>query len=172
VSKSVSTSSMLPTIDCPSEVIINPLSYLSGIEKSVKRGDIIVFRNTLDRSVLFVKRVIGLPGDTVCINEKILSVNNVKVAERVPSFIEEAYNSKYQSNVMIFTEYLGFNKYFVVYDTNIKYPNYCTIVPEGKYFVLGDNRTNSLDSSKIGFILSNQIYCKVISTKNRMSSIN
>ena len=66
MNSSVPTGSMIPTISEHSRVIANRLSYLT---ESPERGDIVIFKFPDDESVYYVKRVIGLPGETVTIRD-------------------------------------------------------------------------------------------------------
>lgn len=90
----------------------------------VKRGDIISF--TYEDTKYLIKRVIGLPGDKIEIKNNKLYIN------------DKIYDEPYLEN-------------FEAEDFNITALG-STKVPKGKYFVLGDNRANSLDSRKIGFV--------------------
>ncbi len=90
----------------------------------IERGDIVVFRFPGDRSKDYIKRVIGLPGDTVELREKVIHVNGEKW--------EDPY---------------GVNKgglYGEFSERNVNFGPYT--VPEGNVFVMGDNRDRSYDS--------------------------
>ncbi len=109
--------SMVPTLQDSQYLIVNKI----GLHFSqLQRGDIIVFRYPVDPSKSFVKRVIGLPGDTVEVKDLHVVVNN------------QILNEPYINGVMADT---GFKK---------------VTVPAGDYFVMGDNRNNSSDSRAWG----------------------
>ncbi len=117
----VPSGSMETTIMTNSRLIGNRLAYKFG--EKPERGDIIIFRYPDDESLYFVKRLIGLPGDTVEIipNDSDDGYGYVKInGERV--------NEPYLNEQMEVTEYLKFN------------------VPEKSYFFLGDNRNHSNDA--------------------------
>jgi signal peptidase I len=102
----------------------NPERYLFH---GPKRGDVIVFRYPNDPSRDFIKRVIGVPGDTVEINNGTLLINGKAVPE---DYLESStLGSSFQK----------------------------TTVPAGKYFVLGDNRNNSSDSRAWGFVPADNV---------------
>ncbi len=110
---------------------------------SPERGDVVVFRLPSDPGINYIKRVIGLPGDTVEYREHRLTINGEPVA------LESAENAAEPR----FTETLGEREH----DILIQNPRYTIAdgtyeVPEGHYFVMGDNRDNSKDSRFIGSI--------------------
>lgn len=108
--------SMNPTLLNGEYLIISNVAYILD---EPERGDIIVFRHP--RSDLnLIKRVIGLPGDTVEIQNGLVSVNGVALDEPYIA-APPTYSSSW-------------------------------VVPEGQYFVLGDNRNNSSDSHAWGFL--------------------
>lgn len=114
--------SMLPTLHEGEYLIINKIIY-KLVEP--ERGDIIVLQYPNDRSRDFIKRVIGLPGDTLSISNGQVTVNGV--------VLDEPYISAPPSNEDTWT------------------------VPEGQYFVMGDNRPNSSDSRSWSFLPASDI---------------
>jgi signal peptidase I len=108
----VPTESMVSTIMPKDRVIANRLSYLV---KKPQRGDIVVFKFPDNESVAYVKRIIGVPGDTVSVKEGVVYINGNKQDE---PYLKEPHSGNY-----------GPFK-----------------VPEGRYFMMGDNRDNSRDS--------------------------
>jgi signal peptidase I len=102
----------------------NPQHYLFH---GPHRGDVIVFRYPADPSRDFIKRVIGVPGDSVEIVHGVLMVNNQPVKEEyIPAGVYDMTTEK-------------------------------KVVPDGQYFVLGDNRNNSSDSRAWGFVPAENI---------------
>ena len=87
-----------------------------------KRGDVVVFEYPLDTSKDDVKRVIGLPGEKIEIRDSKLYINDI--------LVEEPY-----------------------LPTELKFPDFGPVeVPENAYFMMGDNRNNSIDSRDWGFV--------------------
>ncbi len=122
--------SMEPGLEDQERIFINKLVYRL---ESIERGDIVVFRYPRDTRKSFIKRVIGLPGDSVRINNGHVFLNGQLVPEPyVPA------------------EYLD----------GRSFPE--TVVPENSYFVLGDHRSMSNDSREFGPVLRGYIYGKAV----------
>ena len=177
----IPSGSMLPTLHSGDFILVNKYEY--GLRFPVfnfeitegtnpKRGDIVVFKYPLDKNVDFIKRVIGLPGDEIRYIDKELYVNGKRV-ETTPDgsfFDKETYTDLKQ-----FNEDLDGVVHKIV--ENDKVPsmarpvqghtglNHCVYnmgdvvcrVPEGHYFMMGDNRDNSADSRFWGFVPKEEI---------------
>jgi signal peptidase I len=102
-----------------------------------QRGDIIVFRYPEDEDKDFIKRIIGLPGDTIQIRNKIVYVNGAPLDDK-------AYTQRVDPGVI---------------DSTINpRDNFGPVtVPEDSYFVMGDNRDQSLDSRFWGYVRADKI---------------
>ena len=150
----IPSGSMMPTLKEGDFIFVQKFAYglrLPVTETKVietgepKRGDVIVFRLPSDPSINYIKRVIGLPGDEVVYERQRLTINGETVAlQRGP----EA-----SSDVPVFVEDLDGR----MHDILITNPQFSTRdgtyrVPEGHYFVMGDNRDRSRDSRFIGAI--------------------
>lgn len=120
-----------------------------------KRGEVMVFVPP-HQDNYFIKRVIGLPGDHVTYRNKNLYINGQKVNR---DFVSQhpPLNYRYRH----FSEQLGDNTYLVKnYDTTSIDGEWR--VPEGHYFVMGDNRDKSLDSRSWGFVPENQVVGRAV----------
>ncbi len=118
--------SMEPNFYEGDRVVVNKVIYWFG---EPERGDVIIFEEPNGSQEDFIKRVIGVPGDTVEVKNRAVYVNGTKLDE---SFIMDT-------------------------------PNYTlekTQVPEGMYFVLGDNRNHSNDSHHGWFVAQDKIHGK------------
>jgi len=127
----VEGTSMMPTLIDGERLIVNEIIYNLS---EASRGDIIVFHYNQDQD--YIKRIIGLPGDTVEVRDDQLYINNEKVDE--PYLTEE--KKSWQEQGLSLTEDFGPVK-----------------VDEHSLFVMGDNRRNSKDSRMIGEIDQEQV---------------
>ena len=126
----VEGTSMMPGLIDQERIFINKFAYRFGFS-DIQRGDTVVFWYPGDPSKSFIKRVIGVPGDRVSVQE-----GNVFVNEQA---LEEPYVPRdYRDQV----------------STPLK------VVPQGEYFVLGDHRSSSNDSRMWGTVPRRYIYGK------------
>ena len=126
----VEGTSMMPSLDDQERIFINKFVY--HIE-AIQRGDIVVFRYPRDPAKSFIKRVIGLAGDHVKIDDGRVYLNGQLVAE---DYVPRAY------------------------EDDRSYPE--VVVPPDSYFVLGDHRSLSNDSRDFGPVESSFIYGKAV----------
>ena len=180
----IPSGSMIPTLQVGDFILVNKFIYgirLPVINKKIisinnpQRGDVMVFRYPDDPSLDYIKRVIGLPGDTVAYQNKRLSINGQPV-ETTKIFDyhhpERLYYSDQYVARMSNIEYRYLNDSdapaFIPDATQFPYRENCTYnaagvickVPEGHYFMMGDNRDNSRDSRFWGFVPDRNIVGK------------
>ena len=180
----IPSGSMIPTLLVGDLILVNKFQYglrlpvlntkLTEGEKP-QRGDVMVFRYPPNPNLDYIKRVVGLPGDTVAYLNKRLTINGEAVAtQSVPEFFDEdamRYFKQYE-------EKLGAQSHRLLNDEQRPafvpgadhFPGYeacnytvegvtCT-VPQGHYFMMGDNRDNSMDSRYWGFVPEKNIVGK------------
>ena len=112
------------------------------------RGDIVVFKLPSDTKVDYVKRLIGLPGDRIQMRHGLLYVNDQLVPRQPMSPVKALVPPGFEAEVARYRETLA-GKSYVTQDfgTDAEYDDTDTyVVPEGYYFMMGDNRDNSSDS--------------------------
>ncbi len=117
-----------------------------------ERGDVVVFRKPGEEETDYIKRLIGLPGDRVQVRDDVLFINNVAVPrERVDDFVTDD-----GARVPQFRETLPNGVSYMTLDLSPNSSGDNTrefVVPEGHYFMMGDNRDNSLDSRfDVGYV--------------------
>lgn len=127
----VEGNSMVDTLEDKQYIIINKLAYILG---DPKRGDVVVFRPPTDQDKYYVKRVIGLPGDTVSIRGGSVYLRKAGEEEDVKLEEDPYLNDRNEGHTYNHPPSSGNT-------TEVEYE-----VPEGSYFLLGDNRQGSLDS--------------------------
>lgn len=143
------TSSMEPTLLGGDHLMVHRLP-LSG---SINRGDVVFFKFPPNPAVEYVKRVAGVPGDHIRIQDKILSLNGRKLNEPYTRHIDAwvtPYRDNFPSapvNIFQYSERVA-----EMLDHHVDRKSGEVIVPANSYFVLGDNRDNSLDSRYWGFV--------------------
>ncbi|RCW73930.1 signal peptidase I [Pseudorhodoferax soli] len=172
----IPSGSMIPTLLVGDLILVNKFHYgvrLPVINKKItdgnplQRGDVVVFRYPPKPSLDYIKRVVGVPGDEVAYLNKRLTVNGQPVpTSSVPEFFDQdamRYFKQYE-------EKLGEKPHRLLIDDdrpafipgveNFAGKDQCRYsvegvvckVPEGNYFMMGDNRDNSLDSRYWGFV--------------------
>jgi signal peptidase I len=113
-------------------------------KRKPKRGDVIVFKLPRNTRINYIKRLIGLPGDTIAVKSSILYVNGEEITRK---YIGEYSDPLETSTLLSFSEKLNDRDYRVLQATRYNpYGDGEFTVPEGYYFFMGDNRDNSSDS--------------------------
>jgi len=146
----IPSGSMLPTLQIGDHLLVN--KFLYGIKvpftgkllvpiKDPKHGDVVVFRFPEDRKIDYIKRVIGVPGDKIAIRNKSITINGKKIEDPHGHFSSAKSLPAGMSPK----------------------DNYGPItVPDGKLFVMGDNRDNSYDSRFWGYVDFSDVLGKAI----------
>lgn len=211
----IPSSSMVPTLYTGDFIAVNkyaygvrlPLTYNKVLDTGEpEHGDVAVFRYPENPSIYYIKRVIGLPGDTVSYNQGQLAINDVPVETKSISFAanpeltsqlylpgqvapgqvltEEgaaAMGQQEESEAQYFQETQGDNQHLVRYIEGMNSAQYAPFlqqqspevvssegtewrisVPEGHYFVMGDNRDRSADGRFWGFVPDDNLAGKAV----------
>jgi signal peptidase I len=183
----IPSSSMVPTLLVGDLILVNKFDYgirLPVINKKViqvgnpQRGDVMVFKYPKDPSQDYIKRVIGVPGDKITYENKRLTVNGQPI-DSAPmddylddehpvyrkQFLEKLPNAPHRilNNDGARTINLGAVEEFPHHENcTYSYDGFTCIVPEGNYFMMGDNRDNSADSRYWGFVPDKNIVGKAV----------
>lgn len=180
----IPSGSMIPTLMVGDLILVNKFHYgvrLPVLNKKItegnapERGDVMVFRYPPQPTLDYIKRVVGIPGDKVAYLNKRLTING----EEVPtSELPDFFDTDAMRYFTQLEEKLGEKPHkllntkdmpaFVQGASQFPFRDHCTYtvegvtctVPEGQYFVLGDNRDNSLDSRYWGFVPEENIVGK------------
>jgi signal peptidase I len=138
--------SMIPALEIGDHIFVNKMATRPG------RGDIVVFRFPLDPEVSYIKRVVGLPGDTVELRGEVLLVNGEEATTEVTTPCPARQDVDTYGRCTLREEKLDGQRYAVMLGAG-RPAGYGPIkVPADGYFVLGDNRDNSNDSRVWGFV--------------------
>ena len=167
----IPSSSMEPTLLIGDRIFVSKYSYGYSkhsfpfspnfsnkrfFSKSPNRGDLVVFKTPSDNRTDYIKRLIGLPGETIQFIDGDLHINNNQVLKSLISRNYQVYCGK-KLSVQLFTEKLSNGKiYKAVYSKNYSFQNSDKfIVPKDHFFFLGDNRDCSKDSrylTSVGYV--------------------
>jgi len=157
----IPSGSMMPTLLTGDFILVNKFAYglrLPVLDTKVipvgepQRGDVVVFRYPKDPSVDYIKRVVGLPGDRIGYFNKQIYVNGVPVRQDGwQTYIGEGASSA-MTGAKIRTEYLGKAVHKILIEPTRPGIEGEYVVPEGHYFMMGDNRDNSNDGRYWGFV--------------------
>ncbi len=128
----------IPTVNC------NTSKYVMSFG-APQRGDVIVFRFPAEEEKDFIKRIVGLPGDTVEVRNKRVWINGELLVETYPQFVDQAMVPQH-------------GRCRTAASAASPHHNECRdnigpwTVPDNSYFVMGDNRDQSMDSRFWGFV--------------------
>ena len=211
----IPSSSMVPTLYTGDFIAVNkyaygvrlPLSYNKVLDTGApEHGDVAVFRYPENPSIYYIKRVIGLPGDTVSYNQGQLAINDVPITTQAVDFDANAeltsqlygageiapgqvlsdtqavqMGQQEEDHAQYFQETQGNHQHLVRYLTGMNSSQYAPFlqqespevvssqgtkwritVPEGQYFVMGDNRDRSADGRFWGFVPDDNLAGKAV----------
>jgi signal peptidase I len=186
------SASMNPTIQANSVLFAQKWGYgnygsyginlfRTAISAPLQRGDILVFEVPDKRKISYVKRLIGLPGDHIEYRNKRLIINGQAIETQIIKGNETNNGTEDTTQLEIHEEHLTTGTYRVKVNPNLpplylseissfKNSEHCQFndsgfictVPDDHYFMMGDNRDNSMDSRYWGFLPADHIVGKVV----------
>ena len=170
----VPTGSLEPTILPGDFIAVNQYAYglrLPVLHSKIwavgepKRGDIVVFRYPPNPRVNYVKRVVGMPGDKLSYINKVLYINGKPMIQKtigdaldiepdvpIPVIEKEENLNGVKHHIFVRPNYISSGNFYNI------------VVPKGQYFMMGDNRDNSIDSRAWGFMPEKNIIGKAFFT--------
>ncbi len=143
----IPSGSMMPTLLQGDFIFVKKFSYglrLPVTETKIletgspERGDVVVFRLPQDPSINYIKRVVGLPGDTIVYEDHRLTING--------ELIDLERSTDAGPGELVYIENLDGRRHEILITNTWSVRDDVYTVPEGSYFVMGDNRDNSKDS--------------------------
>lgn len=150
----IPSGSMIPTLHIGDFILVNRFAY--GLRCPIgdctllalgepKRGDVVVFRYPVDPKMDFIKRLVGLPGDTVRYVDKQLTINGELAPQQPLGRFDDRLSAEIEETLNGVSHHILTNADRPAQDFEIT-------IPEGQYFMMGDNRDGSSDSRNWGFV--------------------
>jgi len=165
----IPSSSMVPTLLVGDYLFVSRFNYglripftdIQLLASKAARGDVVVFDYPEDRSKDYIKRVVGVPGDTIAYQDNVLYVNGQKMPLKADGMYtyfmgdnSSDVSGKYTEKLFD-VEHSVLRKSYSIKDGQWE-------VPEGYYFMMGDNRNNSRDSRFWGFVPQSYLVGKAV----------
>jgi signal peptidase I len=192
----IPSSSMVPTLLVGDLILVNKFTYgirLPVLNQKVvqinnpQRGDVMVFKYPKDMTQDYIKRVVGVPGDKITYENKRLTVNGKEVQyTALDDYLDDehlVYNKQYQEDLTgVSHKILNRENAPVLNRSDVQpfphddacsytYESFTCVVPEGNYFMMGDNRDNSADSRYWGFVPDKNIVGKAFFVWMNLSNL-
>ncbi len=162
----IPSGSMIPALQIGDHIFVNKLEY--GLRfpftnayittpTDPKRGDVVVFLYPKNESINYIKRVVGLPGETIEVKDRVVYIDG-EAASQVQlndsSYTENLFHAMDRRNIKPFATKMGDLSFVTLHDVHQKWSSKWgpKKVPDGHFFVMGDNRDRSSDSRAWGFV--------------------
>jgi len=158
----IPSGSMRPNLLVGDFILVNKFAYgvrLPVIHKKVidnggpERGDVVVFRHPVDPSKDYIKRLIGMPGDRIEYRDKQLIINGQLIPAAYSHPYAPVLGDERDMYANVFNEALPEVEHLMMINPKVnRADDFTELVPAGHYFMMGDNRDNSLDSRSWGVV--------------------
>ncbi len=157
----IPSASMMPTLLVGDFILVNKFTYgirIPVINKKIielnqpRRGDIVVFRYPKNPEVDYIKRLIGVPHDKISYVNKRLTVNGQAISEASLGAFQGVGQGEDMTGSANFLENLTGVEHQILNRDGVQSVEFTYTVPEGQYFMMGDNRDNSNDSRYWGTV--------------------
>lgn len=165
----IPSGSLKPTLLVGDFILVNKFDYglrLPVIHTKIfsigepKRGDIVVFRGIPPETRDLIKRVIGIPGDHISYKSKVLYINGKEIPQQFKKYDTDQDEGLYPWQVIQKQENLLGVAHDIYQTPNRENDDFDVVVPQGSYFMMGDNRDDSADSRSWGFLPDKNIIGK------------
>ncbi len=167
----IPSGSMLPTLEIGDFILVNKFTY--GIRLPIiydkvldvndpERGDIVVFRYPRDNKTSYIKRLVGVPGDRIDVIGRTVAVNGVPITTTDLDSYTPTADKAHAQQVQYLPRESGFAEFNAIYAPRSQFDRRARSfqVPEGHFFMMGDNRDNSADSRVWGTVPEENIVGK------------
>lgn len=168
----IPSGSMEPSLLIGDYILVNKYTYgirLPVIDQKIVdinlpgRGDVIVFRYPQNPSINYIKRVVGIPGDKISYKNKILYINGKEMSQdMVNTFTRQGGGRTVGGGGERVEDLMGVKHRIKINFQQIDPREINLVVPENRYFVMGDNRDNSNDSRMWGFVPEENLVGKAV----------
>ena len=157
----IPSNSMMPTLLTGDFILVNKFGYgirLPVVDAKIvdvglpARGDVVVFRFPGDPSTPFIKRVVGIPGDRIAYYDKVLYINDEPMEQSPIGRYAGVGSGAVMNGASLRLERIDDAEHHILVQPLAHTVQGTVVVPEGHYFVLGDNRDNSRDSRYWGTV--------------------
>ncbi|MCB9761240.1 MAG: signal peptidase I [Alphaproteobacteria bacterium] len=170
----IPSGSMVPTLEIGDHILVSKFAYglrvpFTAIEVlplgEPERGDIVVFKYPPNERLDYIKRIVGLPGDVVEVRDNTVFVNGQKAEKEFQdnfTFVDDSCRSE---DARLFREDLTGVQHWILNSRSygLRLADFGPYsVPEGEYFMMGDNRDNSADSRRWGTVPRDNIKGKAV----------
>ncbi|WP_410473660.1 signal peptidase I [Guyparkeria sp. TX1] len=167
----IPSGSMMPTLLVGDFILVNKFTYglrLPVVNTKVlpigepERGDVAVFRYPEQPEVDYIKRIVGLPGDSVRVDDQRLWINGEEVSLETTGRYDGDANLKHAGLTTAIETLPDGGPHQILMDTDRRLGAAEWTVPEGQYFVMGDNRNHSNDSRFWGTVPESNLVGKAV----------